>query len=103
VAGSAVTCEHAGPLPVGSELEVRIVTDVADDLTGTVNNEAIISMPGDFNVLNNSAVAGIGLLPATGFNLGDALTWSLLFLLLGAGLVLVTHRRNEDHDLARNS
>ena len=92
-----------GPLPVGAELEVRIVTDVAADLFGTVNNEAVISMPGDFNVLSNGAVAGVGLLPATGFNLADALTWSLLSIVLGAALILVTHRRDEDYGLARNS
>lgn len=104
VAGAAVTCVHPGPLAVGAALEVRIVTDVAADLSGTLLNEAVVSMPGDFNVLNNTAVAGIGLLPATGFNLGDALTWSLLSLLLGAGLILVTHRRREDdQDLVKNS
>ncbi|NNC74963.1 MAG: DUF11 domain-containing protein, partial [Acidimicrobiia bacterium] len=102
-AASVVICEHPGPLPVGSELEVRIVTDVAADLTGTVNNEALVSMPGDVNVLNNSAVAGVGLLPATGFNLADALTWSLFSLLLGGGLILVTRPRDEDHDLLRNN
>ena len=60
---------NPGPVSVDGELEVRIVTDVDADLTGTVNNEALISMPGDLNVLNNVAVAGVGLLPATGFNL----------------------------------
>jgi len=103
VAGSVVTCEHPGPLAVDAEIEVRIVTDVAEDLSGTLSNIAVVSMPGDFYVLNNTAVAGIGLLPATGFNLADAVTWSLLSLLLGAGLILVTRRRDEHHDLARNS
>ena len=79
------------------------MTEVSAELTGPVNNEAVISMPGDFNVLNNVAVAGVGLLPATGFNLSDALTWSLVSLLLGGGLILLTRRRDETHDLARNS
>ncbi len=60
-------------------------------------------MLGDVVVLNNFAVAGVGLLPSTGFNLGDALTWSLLSLLLGAGLILISRRRDEDQDLVRNS
>ncbi|MBT8246304.1 MAG: DUF11 domain-containing protein, partial [Acidimicrobiia bacterium] len=102
-ADSVVTCFHAGPLAVGDSLEVRILTNVDEDLSGTINNEAVVALAGDFNVLNNTAVAGVGLLPATGFNLGDALTWSLLSILLGAGLILLTHRRDEDHDLARNS
>jgi uncharacterized repeat protein (TIGR01451 family) len=102
-AGSVVTCEHAGPLAVGDEIEVRIITDVDAELTGTVNNFADVATAGDVVVANNFAVAGIGLLPSTGFNLGDALTWSLLSILLGAGLILLTHRRDEDQGLARNS
>ncbi|MDH3606874.1 MAG: DUF11 domain-containing protein [Acidimicrobiia bacterium] len=103
VAGTAVTCVHPGPLAVGGELELRIFTTVAEDLSGTINNEAVVSLAGDTIVVNNTAVAGIGLLPNTGFNLNDALTGSLLLLLLGSGLILATRRREDDQDLVKNS
>ncbi|MGI9648781.1 MAG: SdrD B-like domain-containing protein [Acidimicrobiia bacterium] len=102
-AGSVVTCEHPGPLAAGAELSVLIVTDVAEDLSGTINNTAEVALVGDVNVLNNFAVAGVGLLPATGFNLADALTWAVVSMLLGAGLIAVTRRRDGDQDLVRNS
>ena len=98
-----VTCEHPGPLAVGASLELRILTSVAADLSGTVNNFAEVSVSGDGVLTNNFAFAGVGLLPNTGFNLREALIWSVLSLLLGAGLILVTRRRDEDQDLVRNS
>jgi uncharacterized repeat protein (TIGR01451 family) len=98
-----VTCEHPGPLAVGASLELRILTSVAADLSGTVNNFAEVSVSGDGVLTNNFAFAGVGLLPNTGFDLREALVWSVLSLLLGAGLILVTRRRDEGQDLVRNS
>ncbi|NNL70140.1 MAG: DUF11 domain-containing protein [Acidimicrobiia bacterium] len=102
-AGSLVTCEHPGPLAPGAQLVVTITTEVADDLTGTLNNEAVVSLAGEVNVLNNTAVAGIGLLPNTGFNVTDALVVAMVSLLLGAALLGATRRRREDQDLVRKS
>ena len=68
-----------------------------------LNNEAVVSLAGEVNVLNNTAVAGIGLLPNTGFNVTDALVAAMLSLLLGTALLGATRRRREDQDLVRKS
>ena len=65
------------------------------DLSGTLSNTAQVTMVGDANVLNNTGVAGIGLLPNTGFELGGVLGSGLLLLALGAGLLLLARRREE--------
>ncbi len=98
-----MTCTHPGPLAAGGELSVTITTDVDDDLDGTINNSATVTLAGDVNVLNNTAVAGVGLLPNTGFEPADVLTWAVLFLLLGAGLLLVGGRRRRLQDFVRKS
>jgi uncharacterized repeat protein (TIGR01451 family) len=102
-AARTVNCTHPGPLAVGSELSVIITTDVADDLAGTVDNTATVTLAGDVNVLNNTAAAAVGLLPNTGFELADVLTWAVLSLLLGAGLLLVGGRRRRTQDFVRKS
>ena len=90
---SVVTCTHPGPLAVGDDLVVALVTDVDDSLTGTVTNNARVSLAGDVNVLNNAATAAVGLLPNTGFELADVLTGAALLLLLGGALLVIGRRQ----------
>lgn len=102
-AGGVVTCTNPGPLAPGSVLTVTIVTDVASNISGTVVNPAEVAVAGDVNMLNNGAVASIGLLPNTGFELGDALNWAVLSLLLGVWLLLIAGRRRRDQAFVKKS
>lgn len=98
--GQTVTCTHAADLAVDASAAIVIDTtahgDDGDELTNAVSVESQGAVV-EIIVTNNddSAILVIGVLPATGRNLGT-FAWAGLLLLLGGGLLIWAGRRRAD-------
>ncbi|MCP3975052.1 MAG: DUF11 domain-containing protein, partial [bacterium] len=100
VAGLAVTCAYSNDLPDGASSEIVIVTTVIGGEGTVLTNSATVvsSGPlGEITTVNNTDAVTrvVSALPVTGFEISSFLRAGVLMIVLGA-LILVLARRKED-------
>ena len=96
--GQTVTCTHAADLAVGDTATITLETIASGEEGDTITNVVIVESQGvvvETIVDNNDDEASlvIGVLPATGRNLGTFAWFGLLMLLGGVFLVLAAQRK----------